>query len=322
MTNSSQLINTQTNHTKNVLLIVGPTAVGKTYLSLKLAEKLTGEIVSADSRQIYKFMDIGTAKPTLEERQQASHHFIDIKFPDEYYSAGMYGKEARVVIDQILTAGNLPLVVGGSGLYIRALIDGFFDAEISDLQIKQKLQMRVEEEGLNVLYKYLTRVDPVLANRINPNDTQRIIRALEVWEVSGVPLSRFQQSTGKKTNFNPLFLGLTMDRQRLYQKIESRVDNMIKQGLLEEVSRLADMGYSDELISLQSVGYQEVFEYFKGNLSYVKMVELIKQKSRNYAKRQLTWFRKDKRVNWFNIERLENLNEIVNKIETFKIISS
>jgi len=322
MINSNQLINTQTNHRKNVLIVVGPTAVGKTYLSLKLAEKLTGEIVSADSRQLYKYMDIGTAKPTIEEQQQVTHHFIDIKFPDEYYSAGIYGKEARVVIDQILAAEKLPLVVGGSGLYIRALIDGFFDAEISDLQIKQKLKKRVEAEGLNVLYEYLTRVDPVLGNRISPYDTQRIIRALEVWEVSGVPLSRFQQTTEMKANFNPIFFGLTMDRQKLYQKIESRVDNMIRQGLLEEVSRLADMGYSDKLISLQSVGYQEVFKYFKGNLSYTRMVELIKQKSRNYAKRQLTWFRKDKRINWFNIERLENLNEVAIKIETFKIISS
>lgn len=289
---------------KNVLLIVGPTAVGKTKFSLEIAEQLDGEIISADSRQVYKYMDIGTAKPTPEERKRIKHHFIDIKYPDEYYSAGKYGREARRVIHEIFSRGKRPIVVGGSGFYVRALVDGLCDAEISNSEIKQILKTVVQRDGLKTLYEKLIQVDPVLAERIHPNDTQRILRALEVWELTGVPLSQFQQERQEAADFNPIFLGLTMDRKRLYQRIEQRVDNMIELGLVQEVVLLKEKGYSDELISLQTVGYQEVFQYLKGNFSYENMISLIKQKSRHYAKRQLTWFRKDERINWFDAEKL------------------
>lgn len=298
---------------KKVLIIVGPTAIGKTQLSLQIASRMNGEIVSADSRQIYKFMDIGTAKPTLEEQQQVVHYFIDIKFPDEYYSAGRFGKEARAKIDEIFLSGKQPIVVGGSGLYIRALVDGLFEAQISDPLIKQKLKSQAKCQGLNYLFNYLTKVDSTLAKQIHPNDSQRIIRALEVWEITGTPLSYYQRQEETKANFKPIFIGLNMDRKKLYQKIESRVDKMIQQGFVDEVARLLEMGYSSELNSLQTVGYKEVFEYFKGNLSFEEMISLIKQRSRNYAKRQLTWFRKDSRITWWDIDEFKNLTELVNK---------
>jgi len=300
----------------HVILIVGPTAVGKTYLSLKLAYQNGGEIVSADSRQIYKFMNIGTAKPTLEERASIPHHFIDIKYPDEYYSAGRYGKEARLEIKEIQKKGKLPIVVGGSGLYIKALVDGFFDAEVADAQIKKKLNEQLKLNGLARLYEQLLRVDPTLASKISPNDTQRILRGLEVWEITGTPLSQLQQETRKQADFNPVIYGLTMERQQLYRIIEERVDRMIQQGLIEEVQELIKQGYSDNLNSLQTVGYKEVFDYLKNKYTYFQMIDMIKQKSRNYAKRQMTWFRKEQRITWFAVEDKSDFKKISRQIET------
>ena len=305
------------NRDKAVAFIIGPTAVGKTHLSLKISEKYDIEIISADSRQIYKYMDIGTAKPTPEELHGVPHHFIDIKFPDEYYSAGKFGKEARSRIDDIIARDKIPLVVGGAGFYVKALAEGLFEAEIHDARVKQKLRNEVVEKGLAELYERLKRVDPQSAARIHANDKQRILRALEVWEISRTPLSKYHQEDEVTSNFNAVYFGLTTDRSLLYRRIEKRVDDMIRDGLVEEVKSIMEKGYSEDLSSLQTVGYKEVFQYFHGALSRDEMIALIKQNSRNYAKRQMTWFRKNKEIEWYDIHNTECFNKVISDIETF-----
>jgi tRNA dimethylallyltransferase len=298
-----------------VIFIVGPTAVGKTELSLRVAEAIgNAEIISADSRQIYKFMDIGTAKPTQEELARVKHHFIDIKYPDEYYSAGKFGKEAREVIKKLHSQGKQPIVVGGSGLYIRALVDGFFEKQVFNQSLKEKLKKEIREQGLESLYHRLQQVDPESAEKIHPNDGHRIVRALEVYELTGVPLSQFQKQTAQKADFEPLFFGLTRERQKLYQMIERRVDRMLELGLVQEVRDLQARGYTEKLNSMQTVGYKEVFDFLCGEIDYEEMVRLIKQHTRNYAKRQLTWFRKDERIHWIQLDEQESVDKYVEKI--------
>ena len=298
-----------------VIIIVGPTAVGKTAFSMQLAEKLkNAEIISADSRQIYRFMDIGTAKPTPQERKRVTHHFIDIKYPDEYYSAGKFGQEAREVIKQLQTQGKRAIVVGGSGLYVRALVDGFFNKQIYDQSLKAKLKKEIEEKGLASLYERLQQVDPESAQRIHPNDGHRIVRALEVYELTGIPFSEFQKEATTKADFEPVFWGLTRERDELYRIIERRVDQMLSEGLVEEVMSLKARGYSENLNSMQTVGYKEVFDFLNGKISRQEMIRLIKQHSRNYAKRQLTWFRKDQRIQWIHLSENELFDHHIEKI--------
>ncbi len=292
-----------------VLILVGPTGVGKTALSLEVAQKLNVvEIVSADSRQIYKLMDIGTAKPSREELAIVPHHFIDIKYPDEYYSAGQFGRDARLKIAELLAKDRQPLVVGGSGLYIQALVDGFFEKEIFDPQVKARLKTEIEQHGLSVLYNRLLQVDPNYAQKIHPNDGHRIVRALEVYELTGEPFSLFQEQERHAADFEPVMVGLSMDRAKLYRIIEARVDRMLAQGLVDEVRHLLQRGYNSQLNSLQTVGYREVFDYLEQKSSYDDMVSLIKQHSRNYAKRQMTWFRKDHRITWIDVSDLDSVD--------------
>lgn len=295
---------------KPVLIIIGPTAVGKTAISFKLANRLKNvEIISADSRQVYKYMDIGTAKPRKDELEKVNHYFIDIKLPDEYYSAGMYGRDARKKIEQLFESGKTPIVVGGSGLYIRALVDGFFEKRIADAEVRQRLKNELQQHGVTPLYERLQQVDEITAGKIHHNDGQRIVRALEVYELTGKPLSKFQKETSVKADFIPVFVGLNRERKLLYQVVEKRVDLMIKNGLVDEVSKLKEMGFVPPLNSLRTVGYRETFEYLANKIDFSEMVRLIKQRSRNYAKRQLTWFRQDKRIKWFNLDDYEEDTE-------------
>ncbi len=284
-----------------VLLIVGPTGIGKTDVSLRIAARASCEIISADSRQIYKYMDIGTAKPSREELAAVPHHFISIKTPDETYSAGEFGEDARRCVDDIFARGRLPLVVGGSGLYIRGLVDGFSGPRVADAGVKARLREQLQEQGLEFLYARLQALDRETASRLNPGDTQRILRALEVQEITGKPFSDHLKSKSEPADFEPVFAGLTMERAELYERIERRVDRMLAMGLVAEVRRLRQMGYGPELNALRTVGYQEVFLYLRDELNYDDMAALIKQKSRNYAKRQLTWFGKDERIVWFDV---------------------
>lgn len=286
---------------KKVLCIVGPTAVGKTAVALKFAEHHDCEIVSADSRQIYKYMTIGTAKPTEMELASVPHHFIDTKLPDENYSAGQFGTEARTAIDDVFKRGKLPVVVGGSGLYIRGLIDGFSGERIADDQVKNRLKAEVENVGLPSLYNRLKQFDPVTADKLPQGDTQRILRALEVYEVSGKLFSDFVEKEPTPASFESVFIGLTMPRPNLYERIESRVDVMLEAGLVAEVEKLQDLGYSPKLNALQTVGYKEVFQFLGDEIDARQMASLIKQKTRNFAKRQFTWFKKDKRIKWIDL---------------------
>ena len=297
-----------------VLVIVGPTAVGKTDLSLSLADLLSGEIVSADSRQVYRFMDIGTAKPTPNELAQVKHHFINTRNPDQYYSAGEFGREARECIENLQKEKVRPLVVGGSGFYIRALVDGLFAPQVSDSRVKEKWNQLIQQKGNDFVYDYLKQIDPESADRLHPNDSQRIIRALEVYELSGTLLSSFKYGEEKPAKFEPLFLGLSRPRQELYERIERRVDMMLQDGLLQEVEDLRTKGYGPELNSLNTVGYKEVFEFFAKNLSYEEMVNQIKKNTRRYAKRQMTWFRKDKRIQWIDMEG-KDTNQLISEIK-------
>ena len=287
---------------KQVLLLVGPTASGKTRLSLEIAEKCNGEIVSADSRLVYRQLDIGTAKPTLRERKSIPHHCIDIKDPDEFFSAGEYGKFGRRVVAEIHSRDRLPIVVGGSGLYIEALVDGLFSGDYRSAELREKLKLRAEDEGLDVLYNRLCGVDPDSAQKIHPNDQKRIIRALEMYELSGEPMSRIQKEKTESADFIPLFRGLRWARETIYHRIEERVDKMIESGLIDEVRRLREQGYGSQYNSLDSVGYKEVFACLDGLASLEETVDLIKQNTRRFAKKQITWFRRDSRIQWIDVQ--------------------
>ena len=295
---------------KQVICIVGPTASGKTTLSLNVAERLTGEIVSADSRQVYRYMDIGTAKPNAEDRNRLPHHCIDILDPDEPFSAGEYGKMARNIVEKIHNLGKITIVVGGSGLYIRALIDGMFAGKFKDEELRMKLEQQADEEGLAVLFDRLESIDPESARRIHPNDRKRIIRALEATELAGMPMSQLQSEHTLAPDYSVRWIGLNWPRSLLYHRIEDRVDVMIDSGLIEEVERLREMGYSRDLNSMDSLGYKEVFAYLDGELTQEGMHETIKQNTRRFAKRQMTWFRRDDRIRWYAPKDENDLSSI------------
>ena len=301
-----------------VLILVGPTAVGKTDVSIHIARKLGGDIVSADSRQVYKYMDIGTAKPTHEQLDSVQHHFINVREPDQFYSAGEYGREARNCVYGLLRNGIVPVVVGGSGFYIQALVDGLFAPGVSDLTVKEKWHKKVETDGVESVFAALEKVDPVSAKRLHPNDIQRVVRALEVYDLTGEPISKYQKGQEDAADFQPVFVGLTRERSELYSRIEYRVDEMFKDGLLEEVESLKKQGFDGSLNALKTVGYKEVFAYLNNELVFTEMVDTIKKNTRRYAKRQLTWFRKDSRIQWLDIDRLSETQIVETVLEIFK----
>jgi tRNA dimethylallyltransferase len=284
--------------------------VGKTAWSLQLAEQTGGEIVSADSRQIYRYMDIGTAKPTRAQRAAVPHHFIDICDPDGYYSAGDFGREARACVASLLESGRTPIVVGGSGFYVRALVDGLFAPAVSDLAVKEKWRQAIRERGQEEVFAFLRSVDPQTAERLHVNDTQRIVRALEVYDLTGEPISHYRQGREQAADFCPLFIGMDRPRSILYERIEKRVDAMLADGLVDEVNGLQSRGWGPHLNALRTVGYEEVFRLLAGELNQQQMIDLIKQNSRNYAKRQLTWFRKDQRLLWLDATT-HSVNDVV-----------
>ena len=305
-----------------VPIIVGPTGVGKTEVALRLAEVLGAEIISADSRQIYKLMDIGTAKPTPEQRSRVRHHFIDLLYPDQDYSAGEFGRQARARIRALLARGKIPIVVGGSGLYIRALVDGFSAPQVADREVREQLRHQAQTRGLDALYRELCRVDPESARRLHPHDRQRILRALEVYRITGRPLSQlWGEASPEPPDFHPLFFGLTRERRELYAHIERRVDHMIAQGLVEEVKSLKERGYHRGLNSMQTVGYREIFAYLEGECELAEAIHLIKRNTRHYAKRQLTWFGRDSRIEWLNLGKgtEEIVRFILERVEKDKL---
>jgi tRNA dimethylallyltransferase len=285
-----------------LIVVAGPTASGKTALAIELAKRLEGEIVSADSMQIYKYMDIGSAKPTAEEQAEIPHHLIDFLEPDAEWSVADYTEAAHREIAEITARKKMPVMVGGTGLYINSVVNDVSFGEIdTDYQIREQLQEIADNEGSEKLIEMLREFDPEAAKTLHPNNVRRVIRAIEFYRVTGTPISKHQEMTRQvETRYNPTMFLIDWDREELYERINLRVDLMIKDGLLDEVKRLMDMGYTKDLNSMKGIGYKELIDYFNGEYSLDEAINLIKQSSRRYAKRQLTWFRRDERIHWLD----------------------
>ena len=298
-----------------VIIIGGPTGIGKTAVAIRIAQRFGGEIINADSMQIYRKMDIGTAKPTPEEQALVKHHLIDIINPDQPFDAVRFADTAGKIIVQLVEKQMLPLVVGGTGLYIKALTHGLFRENSSDPEVRKELHQIAETHGSEHLYRNLEQIDPTTADRLHPNDIFRIIRALEVYRVTGAPISDFHNTHRFSDQpYRTLKIGLDMDRKILYDRINSRVEAMIDEGLVAEVKQLLAMGYSAELKSMLSIGYRHLADFIEGRLEWDEALDTMKRDTRRYAKRQLTWFRNDPEMIWFHPEQVD---EIAEKIEEF-----
>jgi len=297
--------------------IVGPTCSGKTSLSILLADKINAEIISADSRQIYRYLNIGTAKPVDEILKKVKHHFINILEPDQAYNVSRFESDALQTIENIFMQKKVPIVAGGSGLYIRAITDGIFDAVDTDEEFRNYLLQKKKQFGNEYLYKQLQTVDPDGAANMLPQNWKRVIRALEVFHLTGKSIKLLQSIHKRQNKFSVIQFGLEWDRKLLYQNIENRVDEMIASGLIDEVKFLL-VRYDKNLNSLNTVGYKEIISYLENEITLDRAIELIKRNTRRYAKRQLTWFRADSRIKWFQIHSMDDLESISDKI--FKLL--
>ena len=298
-----------------VIAICGPTASGKTKLGIELANKLNGEIISCDSMQIYKEMDIGTAKPTLEERQEAKHHLIDFVSPDQRYSVSEYKKDAENIIKCIIEEGKIPIIVGGTGLYLNSLVYGIEYPDIeTDLEYRKKLEERASTEGLEKLYKEAQKIDEIATRKISSNDQKRILRILEIYHSTGKTKTELEIESRKEgIKFDYRIFVLNMDREKLYNRINQRVDLMINNGLVEEVENLKNK-YTNFPTAFQGIGYKEVLEYLNNEITKNEMIEKIKQESRRYAKRQITWFKQYKDAIWLDATNENNVDIILEEI--------
>ena len=298
-----------------ILVLAGPTAVGKTALSIELAKKLNGEIISTDSMQIYKYMDIGSAKITTEEMDGIKHHMIDVTTPDKPFSVVDFKNMAQPIIDDLLSKDKLPILTGGTGLYINALTCNMnFTDATNDEAYRLELEELAKEHGDIYIHNMLKDIDPVSYESIHPNNRKRVIRALEVYKVTNKPFSSFNAGEDfYKSNYDVHYYVLNMDREKLYQRINKRVDIMFEKGLLNECIKLKENGYNSLMQAMQGIGYKEVLMYLENSISLEEATEMIKQGSRNYAKRQLTWFRKDPRAIFLNKDELSD-EEIINII--------
>ncbi|MDP1675228.1 MAG: tRNA (adenosine(37)-N6)-dimethylallyltransferase MiaA [Bacteroidota bacterium] len=298
----------------HILVLVGPTASGKTAMALSIAEKIPSEIISADSRQIFKHLTIGTAKPSKTELKQVPHHFIDLLEPDQKFNAGDFQEQGRKTISQILERKKLPIVVGGTGLYVQAIVDGFFEQPEISGEVRKLLEDRLEHEGKDALYKELQSIDPESALTMDSTKFRRVIRALEIFHETGTPISQFHKQHKVNTMYDAHFFGLNWERSVLYERINKRVDKMFAEGFLNEVKQLKESGFDDRFQSLQTVGYKEAFAYLRSEISKERMIELMKQNTRRFAKRQMTWFRKEERIHWFDISSEDQIEQIAKKI--------
>ena len=304
---------------KLAIVIVGPTCSGKTSLAINLALKLQTEVISADSRQIYKHLTIGTAKPDKQDLEKVKHHFIDQLNPEVDFNASIFENESLQIIKSLHRQNKVPIIAGGSGLYIKALVDGIFDTVDTDDEYRAELLKLKNEFGNEHLYDLLKEVDPKSADTMLPQNWKRVMRALEVHKSAGKPIWEVQSDHKRKVEINFLQFGLNWNREILYENIELRVDSMIKKGLVEEVKSIIS-NYNSSLNSLNTVGYKEIIECLENKISLERAVELIKRNTRRYAKRQMTWFRKDDRIKWFNINSSDDLKEIENSIfKQFKL---
>jgi tRNA dimethylallyltransferase len=286
-----------------LVVILGPTGVGKSEIAIDLAREVGGEVVNADSQLVYRYMDIGTAKPSTAARKGVAHHLLDVVDPDEDFNAARYRELALRSIADIAARGKSAIVCGGSGLYLRALLQGIFVGPGKNAAIRNRLEEEADASGLDALHERLRRIDPDAAARIHPNDRHRIVRALEVYESTGKPISGWQtEHAFKESEFYALKIGLNRDRKQLYELIDRRTDDMITAGIVDEVKSLTERGYGLDLPALQSIGYRQIGLYVSGALTLEEAIALIKRDSHHLAKRQLTWFRADKEIKWFDPE--------------------
>ena len=300
-----------------VILLAGPTAVGKTQLALEIAHRLGTEIINCDSMQVYRYMEIGTAKPTPEERALVPHHLLDVADPDETFDAARYAELARPVIESLQNRGKMPLVVGGTGLYMKVLTRGICPAAPRDPAVREQLRRELEEHGLERLHQELGRVDPEAGRRLHPHDRQRVLRALEVQRLTGIPLSCWQsQHRFQQTIYRTVKIFLYRDRNVLYERINRRVRQMLEQGLVAEVRRLLAMGYGPELKSMQAVGYKQLAAHLLGACPLASAVSDMERATRHYARRQLTWFRGDPEFHWVQADDRQGILEWLNRTAT------
>lgn len=296
---------------EKVIVVVGPTGVGKTRMGVALAKYFNGEVISGDSMQIYKTMDIGTAKVTSEEMKGVVHHLIDIKDPTENYSVKDFQDEVRLKIKEITSRGKLPIIVGGTGLYIKAAL---YDYEFGESQMDhQEYIDKYQAYSNKGLYDLLNKIDETSAKELHPNNRQRVLRAIAIYESTGIKKSETLAKQNHELVYDAKFIGLTLEREALYERINQRVDLMMEQGLLQEIDGLMKKNYSKNLQSMKAIGYKEWFDYYQGTQTLEETLELIKKNSRNYAKRQYTWFNNQIPVKWFNVN-LENFDQTIKTV--------
>ncbi|SEB16070.1 tRNA dimethylallyltransferase [Thalassobacillus cyri] len=292
-----------------VVSVVGPTAVGKTKLGVEIAKRFNGEVISGDSMQIYRGMDIGTAKVSQEEANGIPHHMIDIKNPEESFSVAEFQEKVTAAIEDILSRGKLPIIVGGTGLYIQSVLYAFnFSEQKRSVETTERLEAELQEKGKKALHQCLAEIDPEQAEKIHPNNERRLIRALEIYESTGMTMSEYQKNQSEESPYQPILIGLEMDREHLYDRINRRVDLMMEEGLLEEVHTLYEAGL-EEAQSMKAIGYKEFIPYLRGEYDLERAVELLKRNSRRYAKRQYTYFRNKMDIRWYTISEEDYLEK-------------
>jgi tRNA dimethylallyltransferase len=298
-----------------LIVLVGPTAIGKSRVAIEVAKRLGTEVLTADSTQVYREMDIGTDKPSQEERREVTHRLIDLVNPDEPFNVGEYRRHAVAEIDRLHQKHRIPLVVGGSGLYVRALLRGLWPGPPVDWTLRRQLEREAKERGLAALYQELGDVDSQTARRVHPNDSVKVRRALEIFRQTGMPASHVHEQHGfQERPYTALLLGLTMDRDALYQRIEERIHVEIEKGLVEETRRLLSQGYARSLTSMKSLGYRQMAGFLEGEYDFDEAVRRLKRDTRHFAKRQMTWFRKEPQIEWITVLPDESLSSIMNRI--------
>ena len=300
---------------KPLVVIVGPTAVGKSRIAIEVAKRFETEILTADSRQIYRGMDVGTDKPPPDSRQGIPHRLIDLVKPDASFNAGLFRRHAIMAIEQLYERRQLPLVVGGTGLYVRTLLQGLCEAPPGDSTLRTQLCMEARRQGPDRLYARLVAVDPGTASKLHPRDMSKVIRALEVHQLSGRPMSEFQQQHGfAERPFSSLLIGLNRDRDVLYRRIEERIDEQLANGLLQETRHLLEEGYSRESAAMKGLGYRHIAAHLAGEYDWTEMVRRFKRDTRHFAKRQMTWFRKEPGITWLMVSESEAMAETVDRV--------
>ena len=300
---------------KPVVVIMGPTAIGKSRIAIEVARALGTEILTADSRQVYRGMDIGTDKPTMLERQGVPHQLIDLVDPDQHFNVGDYRHYAVSAIEKLHQQGQIPLIAGGTGLYIQTLLHGLWSGPPANWDLRKQLDIQAQEKGSAYIHQQLSRVDPMLAKHVHPNDYVKIQRGLEVYQALGIPLSEVHQRHGfQESPYHALVIGLSMERDRLYQRIESRVELEIEKGLIQETQQLLDQGFDRDLSSMKSLGYRQMSGFIAGDYTYDEAVRILKRDTRHFAKRQITWFRRESSTEWLHIENQEPSTHVAERI--------